>query len=267
MLNLIVATQAEADPVIARFNLKKTSSAFNCYEGRDLRLVISGIGKCNAAIACGWLANKTPDSKSAPVAWLNLGIAGHLSAEQGTAFMAHKITDITTEKVWFPHRLSNDLPSSDLITVEKPLTSYIPDRLHDMEASAFTEAARKFSDAELVQILKVVSDNEMQPWSKVTPKLATTLIANNIEPVALCINNLKRICDTITAPYHQISAEILNHWHFSVSQKVQLERLLQRHKVFLGCMTEIPPELQELKSSKEALTWLKNRVDSASLTL
>ena len=268
MLNLIVATYAEAEPLIAALKLKKIPALLTCYQNQQTRLVISGMGKCNTATACGWLAEKNAQTRRTPNpsksdAWLNIGIAGHQQADLGTLMVAHKITDFATKKAWFPHRLFQSILSSDLVTVDKPSAHYLDDQLHDMEASAFVESARHFSHAELVQSLKVVSDNEDQPYSHINAKLATRLIDDNTETIAECIEKLHTMADSITPPDDQISDTILNHWHFSVSQTVQLERLLQRYRTIFPPMTEIPTELNKQGSSKEVLNWLRQTVDMA----
>lgn len=270
MLHLVAATQAEADPVISALKLKKKPAALNYYQKEETHLVVSGIGKCNAATACGWLAEKTKNTNAeynSSVAWLNFGIAGHANAELGTALIAHKVTDLATEQVWFPHRLSSDLASSDLITVDNPMHNYRPEQLHDMEASAYTQAARKFSNAELVQILKVVSDNDTQPLSTVNAALAKKLIADCIESILHYIDALNLLSQVIPRSDSTIKQTILDRWHFSVSQTVQLERLLQRHEVLWGGLTNIPDSLQQKKSPKDILDWLEKKVDNADFTL
>ena len=132
-----------------------------------------------------------------------------------------------------------------------------------MEASAFIESARHFSHAELVQSLKVVSDNEQQPYSNISAKLATKLIAENIELIVECIETLQTLAQSIAPTNEHISDTILARWHFSVSQSVQLERILQRYSTILSPMTEIPADLQKQESSKEVLRWLQTELDSA----
>jgi len=44
-------------------------------------------------------------------------------------------------------------------TLECPATDYHPDRIYDMEASAFFDTATGFSSVKLVQCVKVISDN------------------------------------------------------------------------------------------------------------
>ena len=268
MLNLVVATHAEAEPVISALKLKKIPALLTCYQNQQTHLVITGIGKCNSAAACGWIAEKSSRQSKTTYsvksgAWLNVGIAGHQHAELGTLMAAHKVTDFSTNKVWYPHRLFQSIASSDLVTVDEPQSDYLTDQLYDMEASAFIESARHFSHAELVQSLKVVSDNEQQPYSNISAKLATKLIAENIELIVECIETLQTLAQSIAPTNEHISDTILERWHFSVSQSVQLERILQRYSTILSPMTEIPADLQKQESSKEVLRWLQTALDSA----
>jgi len=271
MLNLIVATQAEAEPVISALKLKKVPAALTYYRNRHLHLLVSGIGKSRASMACGWLAGQSANGSShstrSTTAWLNFGIAGHPTAPLESLMVAHKVTDLASNSVFYPHRIFkapalSELASSDLVTVDKPLDNYLPDNLHDMEASAFVDAARSFSHAELVQSLKVVSDNEEQPFTKITAKLATTLIKKNIEQILVCVDELHALAQCTAIDHTNITETILGQWHFSVSQTVQLERLLQRYQVIYEPLTDIPEPLQNMKSSKEVLAWLQNSADS-----
>ena len=270
MINIIAATQGEAEPVISALKVKRQSTTLNCYQTDDINLVVCGIGKCNTATACGWLAHycqTTATDGSQSDAWLNLGIAGHQTAELGKCLVAHKITDLACEKVWFPHRVFTNTASADLVTVDQPLAGYIPDCLHDMEASAFVESARKFSDAELVQSLKIISDNTANPLSKVDKGMARKLIANNINSILECIDTLRTLSNTLTAVNGEIADTIRTRWHFSVSQSVKLERLLQRYNALLPTMQSIPDELLAQDTSKAVLSWLQQTVDHADITL
>ena len=67
MLNLIVATQTEARPLIAHFHLQAANlgSAFPLYHKDDLRLIISGIGKIAAATATAYLFGLAPENLAA----------------------------------------------------------------------------------------------------------------------------------------------------------------------------------------------------------
>ncbi len=270
MINLIAATRAEADPVIAALKLKRISTNFDLYQHDHIQLIISGMGKCNVATACGWLANRTFNEEAAgatSVAWLNFGIAGHATHELGSAYIAHKITDLATGELWYPHQFSNNLPSSELTTVDTPLLDYLPDQLHDMEASSFIKATRIFSDAELVQCIKVVSDNRTNPLSAVNAKFANSLITNSVEMIIQQAEQLETLSNTIPQPETRLFNLLHSRWHFSASQTTQLRRLLQRYAALLDSAENIPEPLQQKTSSKDVLNWLKGQVDRADISL
>ena len=91
-LNIVTALLCEAKAIIEAFNLKKDISehAFEIYHNQDksLCLIISGIGKINAAIATTYIAQY---NKVAPQSFLNIGIAAGAFAI-GTMFAANKLT-------------------------------------------------------------------------------------------------------------------------------------------------------------------------------
>ncbi len=272
MLNVVVATKAEAESLITALHLKHVSATFPLYTKDTTSLVITGIGKCRAAAITSWLAAQSDYASASPgrnksVCWLNVGIAGHCDAHIGSIFCAHKINDFGSEKVWYPPQISPPLPSANLTTVDKPLDDYIPDQLHDMEGSGFVETARMYSYAELVQCIKVVSDNAEQPFSNIDAKLASHVIAQNIPSIVQFIDHLQTLATNLKPVDISIVSEFLQRWNFSVSQKIILERLLQRYSVLHSPMTAIPADLNQLKSTKEALRWLTHSVDSVSYSL
>jgi len=61
MLGLVAATRLEAEGLISRLGLSAASSdPFPVFEGHDVRLIISGIGKANAAMATAYLILRAP---------------------------------------------------------------------------------------------------------------------------------------------------------------------------------------------------------------
>ncbi len=269
MLNLVLATKTEAEPLIEELKLKHEPAPFPFYKKDQVSLIISGIGKCRAAAASAWLGGlgaptSVNNHQNKSGCWLNIGIAGHLDAAIGTIFTAHKVLDHGCDKVWYPPRVSPPLESENLITVDKPLTTYIPNQLHDMEASGFIETARMFSYAELVQCIKVVSDNADQPFTKIDTHLAGSLIQDNLSSILLFMDHLQELANSLNTLDTSISEEFTKKWKFSASQKVILERLLQRYNVLLEPMTAIPDELSHKGSSKDILRWLNQSVNNAS---
>ena len=56
MINIIIAIQCEAKPLLKHYGLKGSTDhgPFRIYEGEDMRLILSGIGKIAAAAATSY---------------------------------------------------------------------------------------------------------------------------------------------------------------------------------------------------------------------
>src|ERR1700761_8244047 len=101
MIAIVTAFHSEAKPLIEYFKLKTqmTQAPFPIYQNENMHLIISGLGKINAALAVGYLQAilQTPN-----IVWLNIGIGGHRSMEIGTAILAHKVIDESTARSFYP---------------------------------------------------------------------------------------------------------------------------------------------------------------------
>jgi nucleoside phosphorylase len=163
-VHLIAALPAEVKPLISRFNLERVQPdrVFPVYRNRHLSLVVSGVGKVNAAAASAFLyaLNGFPNG----AVWINLGIAGHKDLPLGDAVLAHRITDAASGRQWHPPlAIHAPCKTVGLETLDEPNFDYPRDSAFDMEASGFYATAVRFSRAELVQCLKVISDNGDSP--------------------------------------------------------------------------------------------------------
>lgn len=259
MINLVVASSYEARPIIDHYQLKNISAgqAFSHYAGEELHLIISGIGKINAAAATAYLQALTHNEK--PRAWLNVGIAGHGSLDLGDAFIAHSIMDTATARAHYPPlSLKLELPSSDLHTVDEPKTHYQPGCGYDMEASAFYSIATRTCTAELVHCYKIVSDNPGHPINEhsVFDKLhIDTLIRPHLKPLDQLIRTLSKNCDQYNAagvanPHYD---DIIHRIRFTVSQKSQLHRLLQRYQILFSQALPATMDLSSYQRAKPLL--------------
>lgn len=272
-MNFVVALQAEATPIINQWRLRKLSSwqPFPVFEsiqsGAITRLIISGIGRTNSAAATAWLAGRTlHDSKTRPQVWLNAGIAGNLENEVGTLLTGHKITEQATGKTWYPPQLKSPLRSSDILTTDQIVTDYTPDTLHEMEASGFYNTAQRFSFSELIQCVKIVSDNKLNSVTKIDAKFATKLIADNINVLkeySLGLQEIAQQCDQPDSQY--IQEQITSTCKFSVTQQRQLQRLLQRYAVIFGQWDTLPAEIDNAKNATEILGILRDKLDHAPI--
>ncbi len=183
MLIWVAALHCEAKPVIDFYRLKKShaKSPFDIYRGDDMTCIVSGIGKVASAAACAWLAGASRETAS--LAWINLGCAGAALHEIGSAFTLDKITDADSGQSYYPASVStSSLPFSSCLTLNRPDEDYREDTLFDMEASGFVYSALRFSSAELVQAIKVVSDNRKHQTGK-NRSAVSQLVAGHIEAI------------------------------------------------------------------------------------
>lgn len=164
MLIWVCALHCEAKPVIDYYRLSKSSrhGGFDLFRNDGMQCVISGIGKENAAAATAWTAGLNRNTGS--MCWLNLGIAGGGGKTIGDIYVMNKITDSQTGRSYYPQPLTDsNLATASCISLEKSGSDYHSRDCYDMEASAYFATAIRFSRAELVHCLKVISDNEEQP--------------------------------------------------------------------------------------------------------
>lgn len=267
MLNLVIALQAEAKPLISRMSLKKLtgSHAFPLFASDTCRLIISGIGKCNSAAATAWLAGQhsTPGQT-----WLNVGIAGHKDQPLGTMLCANRITDNGSGRNWYPVQISSPLASEQLITFDQPVKDYSHSTLYDMEATGFVQTALRFSTAELVQSVKIVSDNHDHQLCDITEPLVNQLIEDQCDTLIQYCGHLQALAmEQQVVNIDEIFGLFNGRWKFSVAQQRQLERLLQRHDIVLGKLDAVPAPLLEVKRSSVVLDWLRTELQNTPLTL
>ncbi|MCB2264373.1 MAG: hypothetical protein LGR52_15760 [Candidatus Thiosymbion ectosymbiont of Robbea hypermnestra] len=159
-VKLVVALPAEAKPIISRFGLERVQPdlGFPRYRRGRMTLIVTGPGKIEAAAGTALLG--ALDGYSREAIWVNLGIAGHAERAIGEVLLASSITDAGSGRVWRPI-LPQDrpCPTDKLLTLDRPDSHYQHEGLVDMEASGFFPTACRFSGAERIAVLKVVSDN------------------------------------------------------------------------------------------------------------
>ncbi len=257
MINLVIAMMAEAAPAIKHWNLKKRpdNHPFPIYEGDNIRLVISGKGKCHSAAATSWLASLTGYSRTSPSIWVNLGIAGHRTYDQGTLVTASKLIDQSTGNCWYPVFINNRIPQSTTVcTVDIPSTDYPELHAYDMEATGFYQTATRFTTAELAQCIKVISDNEQQSTDKINASLASDIISDNIHHIDEQFQALLSLTDSLdTIDTEELESCFYRQYKFSATQKHMLRRLLVRHLALFGHLDIDTDQLHVRSTGKTAV--------------
>lgn len=269
MLNIVCALQCEAKPLINRFKLKadQQSALFPLYRSETTQLIISGIGKVNAAAATTYLMAHVPRAQTP--AWLNIGVGGHKARDIGEGFLGNKITDRSTGHRYYPGVAA--IPRTQTLpieTVDRPENNYPENAIVDMEASGFFPIASRLSPVEAIHCYKVISDNFHHSTAGVNKKFVTDLVENKIEKVILIIEALKELSSTLNqlSQPHQELDILLEKWHFTQTQRVVLETLLQRWKALNGDLTVIDNAMEQLSKSREVLEYLENKINSQPFT-
>ncbi len=268
MLCLVVALMAEARPLIAHAKLRNIDGhPYRLYEGEQLRLIISGIGKVAAGSAVAYQQALLEDPITA---WLNVGITGHRSEEVGSALLAYKVIDEATDKTFYP--TFSSLPPCDttqLITVDQVQEEYPDHSGFDMEASGFCATAQRFASSELVHCLKVVSDNPQSTISSLDEKKISRLIEKQlglVDEFSTTLQDLSADLASLRAdpPYF---AELLSRWQFTATQQHQLRNLLIRWQTLTPANPIVVDDLQNLRSRAEVLVHLQTQLDQTTLVL
>jgi adenosylhomocysteine nucleosidase len=171
-VGIIMATRAEAAPLIEALDLKEVKKDHMVlYEGKGIVLVVSGIGKTNAAIAttycCAVLGSRSI---------LNLGAAGatKTSIPMGEVLHATKVIEydrplLFREGLRFYHpQVLPGFKEATLATQDRPVIA--PDHraalapfadLVDMEGAAIVQVSRRFKTR--CFLFKFVSDTPDHP--------------------------------------------------------------------------------------------------------
>ena len=189
-INILVAMKREALPLINYWNLKLNSKKFYSNKKKGINLIISGIGKKKAEKATKYLGEKTNKNSF----FLNIGIAGNKNYNLGEIILVSKVTDNKTKYSWYPSLLwKTNIKKSPLITVGFPKIRYTTNFLYDMEAAGFFKGAREFVGPEMVQCIKIVSDNKKSSILNISSKKIENWINKKINIIDKLVNEFLKI--------------------------------------------------------------------------
>ena len=257
-MNFLIATQKEAAPVIAAYKLQKDQGCpYPFYFKDDVRLVISGIGSLQAAGATAYLMGRFPKKNQV---WINLGIAGHGSLEYGDIFVAGRILSVSEPTCFYPPQIiESEIPISELTTGNEAQVNYRAEMGYDMEAHGFYQTACLSTTRELVQVLKIVSDNPSTPITEFKPEQATSLIENKLSIIDQWKEALEKASIEIEPPpeVEKTFSLITQTCRFSSTRAHQLKTLLQQASALGVDFDTLEPIYSSAPSSKEIITNLE----------
>ncbi len=194
-LFLVMALACEARPLIDKYKLRAiTEKPFRQFAKDNIHLIISGIGKTNAAAATAVLLHGRQNLNNAIC--LNLGIAGHANLALGSVFIAHAIIDKASNKHWNTAVPNNiNCPISSLISVDSPTSEYPNNTGLDMEASAFYPTAIRYAGTQLTHIIKIVSDTPQRTIENLNKQRITQLLGDAQPEVDKVFEKLRALAE------------------------------------------------------------------------
>jgi len=187
MILLITAITPEANAVLAEFPMKKKDFSFPLYESENdnLRLLVTGPGKLNAAMAVTEYLTRYP--VSGRDIFCNLGICGSSpDAVLREGYLCASVTEATTGKSVYPELYTHPFPEARLATSDIVVTSPSEDDicktslplLYDMEAYGVAAALFRKVLPSRCFFYKVVSDRCDDNFP--SPDEVTSLIKNKL---------------------------------------------------------------------------------------
>lgn len=268
-MNFIVALSCEAKPIIDELRLTKQFSPtpFPVFRNDFHRLVVSGIGKVAAAAATGFLLGSS-STKREVQAYLNVGIAGHGTLQTNTAFIASCISDDQDKAIFYPPQIiDSDFEHSRLCTCSNPNQKYEKGLGFDMEAHAFYSIASRSATRELIQVLKVVSDNEGRSLESIQPTMVKEYICNHLLSILTFAQELDTLAKEISPNLETLDLqERARKIHpFSQSQIFQLDRLISHSRTFDLEEKDLIELIEKSNSPKEAIHNLNTFIDPARI--
>lgn len=264
---IFVALACEAKPLIHAWRLKKIpkKQVFTIYHNAETVVVVTGIGKIAMAAAVAYTMAQFADALQ-PV-MLNIGIAGHPRHTVGSCFLADKIIDTETQRRVYP-QLPFELPcpSLPLRTLAKADGAYADNSLSDMEASAFYEIAAKFSTGELIQSLKVVSDNKQSSLADINPERVAEWITAELKTIEKLMSVLSKLRENLPVFKLEPYQILLNRMHFTASNAVKLQALLNRWHLL---KPDVAIDLESIgaKNAKAMIAWLEEQLETEEFYL
>jgi nucleoside phosphorylase len=262
MISFLVALNSEAKPLVDFYRLKKTEQGpFSHYVSRDssveIELVVVGIGALSMAAGVAWLAGKTPLRNRV---WLNLGIAGHADMPIGQIALVHGCSDSVQSRAHYPPQVAKwAQPTAGCLSFNAPCTDYPGNALVDMEAHAFFTTAIKFSSSEVVQSLKVVSDNRDSNIEDLNATKISELISPHIETIIAYATSLHALAKqnlVLSEKSEFPQTEWLDSLRATHSQRLQVLELMRKALVLDALHESVVNKLSASNNVSELITQL-----------
>ena len=258
------ALKEEAQIILDHFKLKAVNekTIYPIYKNEEEThwLIISGIGRSNAAASTAYLYSYSKASKY--TSWINIGIAGSDKGNYGDLYLVDKISTYQRKKSTYPSTMpKTTLPKMHLFTSDIPISDYSTYELIDMEGSAFFDIASKLTSKEFICLMKVISDGPENDIKEITKSKISNLIKENLLKIIDVISYYERLSEEefqiIEKP--ELFYEIKSKWHFSATQSYKLETLLRRIEIFCN-KKDIEEKIKNCETSNSVINVLNSKI-------
>ncbi len=258
---IFAALPCEVKVLIRHLNLKRyqSSQVYSIFVNDYYCLTVTGVGKAAMAAAMGYTFATFPKTINPLV--INVGIAGHEKYPLGTVLVAKKIIDLDSSRRFYPQLVFSVPVDTEVIaSVSRPESTYREGYVYEMEATAFYETALNFSSAELIHVIKVISDHKDAPVERVTSQLVTELMVPALSPILAVIGELSELRMQLPDGEPLNYQHVLAQWKFTASQQGQLKKMLWRFQVLSN-----KPLPDNFETGASLLEWLEKEVDQLAL--
>jgi nucleoside phosphorylase len=233
MINILCALRAEAEEIIKKYRLKKIhDKPFEIFISNDVRLIISGIGKVNAAGATAFILSDLDIDFNSTDIFINFGICGALQKEYVVVelILCNKVLDYEMRKNFFTDILIDyGLYEASIQTINNLDEQYdFLEDLVDMEASAAFKMASKFLYTHQIYVLKIVSDLVYEKSNeRISRGFVKNLVKNKIETIINFVDVTESFLKN-NPPFFQredleLIEEVSNSLKLTFSQQEQLK--------------------------------------------
>ena len=264
----VVALKEEAEIILDEYNMDflPEFKLFQVFRNVDKTrwLVLSGVGRHNSAAATTYLYMISNALRS--TSWINLGIAGSGKGHYGDLCLVNKISNNGSSNT-YPATMPNvAFDKMELFTSDVPIVNYTLHELIDMEGSAFYDVTNKLSGREFICLIKVISDGSDNSIKDLNKLKIIELFKSNITNIKAIVSYY----ETLSANEYKITnkpkifSQICSQWHFTVSQKYKLNKLIRRINT-LTKDEEIIELIKDCKNSRSVITTLETKILSTEV--
>ena len=259
VITIVAAMNCEIKPIVDRLRLlKQCDKPFAVYKGEmhshNIEVIVSGIGAVAMAASVGWIAAQRPTAQRV---WLNVGTAGHQTADLGMAFRVHASADIFSERKHHVAMVAKSALATDqLLSINAPSNDYPDVGGIDMEAFAYFSAAYKFSSAELVESIKVVSDSPKHDIADLNAAKISELIVPHVDNIL----SLALAMHALLSPQFEAANLTLPELRATHSQRHQLGVLIAKLTALKAIDDDLILAVNKSQDIQNLLTLLNTRL-------